>query len=104
MGAARLPTDSIGTYTLTVQNIVIGSVIRIEVASTGQEVATRTATATNETFSIPAYVSGNPLNDLRIKVRKSTTAPKYLPFDTYATAIVGSGNVYVLQTPDTIAM
>ena len=103
-GAARLPTDSVGTFVLTVQNVVVGSSIRVEVQSTGQEIETRTATTANEVFNIPAYTSGNPLNSLRIKVRKGTSAPKYLPFDTYATAVVGSGNVYILQTQDTIAM
>lgn len=99
----RLPTESVGTFTLTLTNIVIGSVVRIEIASTGVEVETRTADTTTEVFSVPAYSAGSVSNDLRIKVRKGTAAPKYLPFSTLATASVGAGSVYVAQVADTIA-
>lgn len=99
----RLSTDSVGTFTLTLTNIVIGSVVRIEIASTGAEVETRTADTTTEVFSVPAYSAGNANNDLRIKVRKGTAAPKYLPFSTLATASVGAGSVYIAQVADTIA-
>lgn len=97
------PTDAIGTFDLTLNNIVIDSVIRIEIASTGALVELRTADATTEVFSLPAYSGGNVNNDLRIKVRKGTAAPKYLPFSTLATASVGAGSVYIAQVADTIA-
>lgn len=103
VGLLRLPTDSIGNFTLTLTNLVVGSTIRIEVSSTGAEIETRTAASTSEVFTVPAYSSGNPANDLRIKVRKGTAAPKYLPFSTLATALVGAGSVYIAQVADPIA-
>lgn len=99
----RLPTEPIGTFTLTLTNIVVGSAVRIEVQSTGAEIETRTAASTSEVFTVPAYSSGNPANDLRIKVRKGTAAPKYMPFSTLATASVGAGSVYIAQVADPIA-
>lgn len=96
----RLPTDSIGTFSLTLTNLVVGSAIRIEIASTGTLVEFRTVTSTTETFSIPAYSPGSDFNSIRIKVRKGSAAPLYKPFDTLATAIVGTQSVYIAQIPD----
>jgi hypothetical protein len=100
LSRGRLPTDSTGTFTLTLTNIVIGSVVRIEIASTGAEVETRTADTTSEVFSVPAYSAGSTNNDLRIKVRKGTSPTFYKPYETLATALVGSGSVYIAQIPD----
>ena len=99
----RLPTDSIGNMTLTLTNVVIGSAIRIDVQSTGALVEFRTATATSEVFTVPVYAGGSASNDLRIKVRKGTTAPKYQPFETLVIAAVGAQSVYVAQVADPIA-
>lgn len=100
VGRQRLADDSVGTFTLTLTNLVVGSVVRIEIASTGVEVETRTADTTTEVFSVPAYSAGNANNDLRIKVRKGSAAPLYKPHETLATALVGSGSVYIAQIPD----
>ena len=95
----RLSTDSIGTFTLTLTGLVIGSAIQIETQA-GALVENRTAGATTEVFSVPAYVAGNASNDLRIKVRKGSAAPFYRPYETLATAFVGSASVFVSQIPD----
>lgn len=100
LGNARLPTDSIGSFTLTLTNLVVGSVIRIEIASTGAEVETRTADTTSEVFVIPAYSGGSAFNDLRIKVRKGSGTPFYRPFETLATALIGAQSIYIAQIPD----
>lgn len=99
-GVQRLPTDSIGSFILTLTNLVVGSAIRIEIASTGALVELRTAASTTEAFTVPAYSSGSVNNDLRIKVRKGSAAPLYKPLETLATALVGSGSVYIAQIPD----
>lgn len=99
----RLPTDSIGNFTLTLTNLVVGSAIRIEVASTGSLVEFRTAASATEVFTIPAYSVGSALNDLRIAVRKGSAAPKYQPFETQATASVGSQSIFIAQVADPIA-
>lgn len=99
----RLPTDSIGNFTLTLTNLVVGSAVRIEIAGTGALVEYRVAANATEVFTVPAYSVGSSNNDLRIKVRKGTTAPKYQPLETFTTAFVGSGSVYIAQVPDPIA-
>ena len=62
--------------------------------------ASRTAAATSEAFSVPAYAIGSASNDLRIKVRKGTSAPFYIPYETLTTAAVGSGSIFVSQIQD----
>ena len=96
----RLPTESIGDFTLTLTNLVVGSAIRIETQAAGTLIEFRTATGTSEVFTVPVYATGSPSNDLRIKVRKGSTAPLYKPYETLATAAVGAGSVYIAQIPD----
>lgn len=97
-----MPTDPIGNQTLTLTNLVSGSAIRIEEAD-GTLREFRTATGTSEAFTLSVYSAGNAKNSLVIKVRKGTSAPKYLPFTTYMTATVGSQSVYIAQVADVIA-
>lgn len=98
-----MATDPIGNFTLTLNNVVIGSRIHIEKQSDGTEYHDSIAASATVVINLSAYASGNPNNDLRIKVRKGSTAPKYIPFETYATAVVGSASIYVAQIPDPIA-
>ena len=100
---ALLPTDTIGAMTLTLTNLVVGSAVRIEEQAAGTLVEYRAAAGTTEVFTVPVYTPGNAKNDLRIKVRKGTAAPKYQPFETLATASVTAQSVYVAQVADPIA-
>lgn len=99
IGRMRLPTESIGNLALTLTNLVVGSAIRVETQA-GTLIEFRTADDTSETFTVPAYAVGNAANDLRIKVRKGTSAPFYIPFETLTTAFVGSASIYVSQILD----
>lgn len=101
-GVCRWPTDPIGTQTLTLTNLISGSAIRIEEAD-GTLREYRDADATSEAFTLQVYAAGSAKNDLVVKVRKGTAAPKYLPFTTYVTAAVGAQSVYIAQVADTIA-
>lgn len=96
----RLPTDPIGVFTLTLLNVAVGSAIRVEVQSTGASLWNGTAVTSTVTIPLDAYVNGNPSNNLRIKVRKGSSAPFYRPFETQATAIVGAASVFVAQIED----
>lgn len=98
-GKLRLPTDSIGNFTLTLTNLVVGSSIRIETEA-GALIEYRVADATTEVFTAPAYSVGNAANNLRIKVRKASEAPFYIPYETLTTAFVGAQSIYVSQIPD----
>ena len=96
----RFPTDPIGTFSLTLTNVVVGSRIHIETQGDGTTLHDSVADATDETISLSAYTSGNPYNALRIKVRKGTGSPTYKPFETLATAIVGAQSIYIGQIAD----
>ena len=100
-GLFRFPTDAIGTFTLRFRNLVAGSRVRTEVASTGETLDEFVATAdATQDHTLSLYASGNPRNDLRIKVRKASESPAYRPFESQATAQLGTVTVYVFQEPD----
>lgn len=88
-----------GTMNLSLQNVVVGSAIRIETQA-GEAVLDGVADSTTEVIPVPVYVLGSPLNNLRIKVRKGSASPYYQPWETLATAVVGSQSIYVSQIPD----
>jgi hypothetical protein len=98
-GVKRLPTDSIGTFVLTLTGLVVGSAVRVETLA-GTLIEYRVAASSTEVFNVPAFSPGSPSNDLRIKVRKGTSAPFYTPYETLAVAAVGSQSIFVSQTPD----
>ena len=96
----RLPTEPVGTFELTLTNVVVGSRIHIEKQSDGTQFYDGVAATSTVQISLSAYASGNANNDLRIKVRKSSSGTSYKPFETLATAIVGSQSIYVGQIAD----
>ena len=100
LGVSRWPTDPIGTFSLTLTNIVIGSRIHIEAQGDGTALHDSVADTANETINLSTYAAGSPYNALRIKVRKGTGSPTYKPFETLATAVVGAQSIYVGQIPD----
>ena len=100
LGVARLPTDPIGAFTLTLTNVVIGSRIHVEKQSDGTSLYDGLAAASTVVLPLSVYASGSPYNALRIKVRKGTGSPTYKPFETLTTAIVGAQSIYVGQIPD----
>lgn len=96
----RLPTDSVGSFALTLSGLVAGSAIQVEVATTGVVVSNTTAGAATVTLTLPAYAAGSANNNLRIKVRKGSVAPFYIAYETLATAFVGAQTIFVSQIPD----
>jgi hypothetical protein len=100
VGQASLPTDPIGSMTLTLTNVVVGSAYRIETQADGTLVTQGTAGSSTVVLTLDCYSVGSANNDLRIKVRKGTAAPFYKPFETLATAVVGSLSIYIAQIAD----
>lgn len=96
----RLSTDAVGTCAVTIQNAVVGSRYRIEVASTGTLVAEGDVATADFTENVPLYPAGNPANTLRIKIRKGTSAPFYRPFETQVVAQAAPQVAYILQQLD----
>lgn len=102
---ALLPTDPVGSMTLTLTNVVVGSRYRIERQGDGSLAtptanAEGTAAASTVVITLDAYASGSANNDLRIKVRKGTTDPVYKPFDTFVVASTTPSISYIAQIPD----
>ncbi len=100
VGRMRLPNDPIGTFTLTLTNVVVGSRVHVEKQSDGTSFYDELADASTVSIPLSVYSSGSAYNDLRIKVRKGSSGTTYKPWETQATAIVGSQSIYVSQIPD----
>lgn len=100
LGAARLPTDPIGTTTVTFDGVVAGSALQIESQVGATIIHNSIAPGGSFNLVLPVYASGSPLNAWRIKVRKGTSAPYYQPYETLMTATVGSSSIYINQLPD----
>lgn len=101
VGRFRAPNDPVGVFTLRYRNLVEGSRVRAEAAGTGEMLDEFLATAdATQDRTLSLYASGNPRNDLRIKVRKASESPAYRPFESQATAQLGTVTVYVFQEPD----
>lgn len=100
IGIQRLPTDPIGTFTLTLTNVVIDS--RVVVRDQANTTTFYNALAASSTVVIvlQVYSAGSPLNLLRIDVRKTSAAPFYQRYKTLMTAAVGAASVYINQLPD----
>ncbi len=95
-----LPTDPIGTFTLTLTHLIDGSALQIESQDGTTTLHNSVVSGTSKTVILSVYSAGSPLNSLRIKVRKGSASPFYQPYETEATALVGSQSIYVSQIPD----
>jgi len=100
LGYQRLPTDPIGTFALTLTNVVVGSAIQIEDQAGTTTLYNGTAATSSPLINLSAYAGGSGLNNLRIKVRKGSASPYYIPWETVTNAVVGSQTIYVAQIPD----
>ena len=100
LGVAAWATDPVGTFILTLANVVVGSAIQIETQDGSSTLYNGVAATSSPTINLSAYASGSAYNDLRIKVRKGTSSPYYRAYETLTTAFVGSQSIYVSQIPD----
>lgn len=96
----KISSDSIGQFSLTLLNVVVGSIVSIQRTSDNTEIYNTTATVSTVTCNLPAYIVGNSFNDIAIKVRKGSSSPYYKPYSTLDTAYVGSKSIYVSQIKD----
>lgn len=95
--------DPIGTHTLTLNNVVVGSRVFIQDQDKTVTHYNQIAGASTVVIPLSVYAGGSALNNWIIKVRKSSAAPKQLPYETLMTATPGSSSIFVSQVPDTIA-
>lgn len=94
------PTDPLGVFTLTLTNVVVGSRVNVSLQAAGTILYDATAALSTVVITLSGYAPGSPNNDLRIKVRKGSSATYYKPYETLTTAIVGEQSIYVSQIPD----
>lgn len=100
LAVQRLPSESIGYHDLTLTNVVVGSRILIRDQADTTTLYDQVAATSSVTISLPVYGSGSPMNDWRVKVRKASGSPNYIPYETLTVAFVGSQSIYVSQIPD----
>ena len=115
-------TDPVGTTTLTLQNVVNGSNIHIETQvgavsrfdqQYGPGIVQYNDSGTqydaagvlydaqaNTAISLDVYEQGSALNDLRIRIRKGTSAPYYVPYETQVTLSETPASIYISQISD----
>jgi hypothetical protein len=90
----------IGFVSLIVQNVVSGSQIYIKNNTTNEVIANTSSTGTLDYFDVPYDYDGTNV-PITIRIRKSSSTPKYLPFETTATYDKNGAIVYVSQILDT---
>ena len=100
IGVQRLPTDPIGTHALTLTNVVVGSRVHIEDQAGTTTLYDQIAASSTVSPTLQVYAAGSALNNWRIRIRKASAAPYYIPYETLMTATVGASSIYVSQIPD----
>ena len=100
VSVAALPTDPIGSHTLTLTNVVTGSRVAIRDQADTTTLYDQIAAASTVVISLSVYSAGSGLNNWRIKIRKASATPFYQPYETLMTATAGASSIYVAQIPD----
>lgn len=94
-GIQRLPTDPIGTTTVTFAGVNAGSEIRVYLSDM-TEVAGVESGAADQSLSWDVYAPGSPNNMVRIVI----IHPSYKIKEFTYTSTAGSQNIPVQQEPD----
>lgn len=79
-GKLRLPTDPIGTTTVTFAGVNAGSEIRVYLPD-GTEVAGIESCAANQALTWPVYAGGSPNNTVRITILLRGYRIQKFPYD-----------------------
>lgn len=95
VGNARLPSDAIGTTTVTFSGVNAGSEIRVYLSDM-TEVAGIESGAADQSLSWDVYAQGSPNNTVRIVI----IHPSYKIKEFTYTATAGSQSIPVQQEPD----
>lgn len=86
------------SHTLTLTNVVVGSSVLIE--SQDGSTAHYSGVASTATVTATVTVYGDVRDQWRIKVRKASESPFYIPWETLTTVTAGESSIYVSQIPD----
>lgn len=91
----RLPSDSIGSTSITLQGVPAGCEIRIRDKDTNELDGVESCIE-NPSFSWPVYTSGSDYNNVRIIIISTS----YLLIDLQYTASIGSFSIPIEMRPD----
>ena len=94
-GETRLPTDAIGTTTVTFDGVVAGSEIRVYDPDLNELAGVESCTA-NHVLTWPVYAAGSPNNNVQIKIINTAYRIKDFPY----TSKVGNQSIPVQMEPD----
>ncbi len=86
------------SHTLTLTNVVVGSRVLIE--SQDGTTAHYSVVASTTTVTAAVTVYGDARDQWRIKVRKASESPFYIPWETLTNVTAGESSIYVSQIPD----
>lgn len=96
------PGDYAGTtVSITLTNVVAGSTYYVYNLASSTLLGSGTAASSTITIPNVPYIADY---NIMIRVRKGSTLPKYIPFETQATVNASGVAVYVSQSPDSIAI
>lgn len=99
MEIARDPGDTYYSSSVTIQNVAIGSSYEL-VDDLGNSLSTGTVTSSPFVVAnVPAY-SVQPL--IRLRLRKSSAAPKYFPFEQFSYHSKSGASIYAFQSLNTL--
>lgn len=101
-GKQRLPTEPVGSHTLTLTNIVVGSRVHIAEQVSGAVLYDGIAASSTVVQALSVYAAGSTKNDWRIRIRKASSGTTYRPYETLMTGTVApsSSSIYVSQQAD----
>lgn len=97
---AALPDDPIGTHTLTLTNVVVGSRIAIRDQANTTTLYDQIALASTVVIPLSVYAGGSALNNWRIDIRQGSNFPYYQRYKTFMTATPGASSLFINQLPD----
>lgn len=86
------------SHELTLTNVVVGS--RVFIRDQGDTTTHHDAIAAASPVIVTITVYGDSRDNWRIRVRKASGSPTYIPYETLMTATAGSSSIYVSQIPD----
>jgi hypothetical protein len=94
---ASASTTINNNVTIALTGLIVGSSIRVERVSDDALIEFRTAASASENFSVAGGAA------YRVKVRKATSAPKYLPYVSQTGTLSADASIVVAQVADPIA-
>lgn len=96
--------DPIYYADVVIQNAVVGSAYWLGYDVNGVFTTLDSGVVATSDFTIPNVPSYTIPMLLELRIRKSSAAPKYLPYKTFTSHTTSGTTIYTAQIPDTVAL